>query len=196
VRLVAFDRQPMPTITSSMPAPTDAAALVSQVRQGRADALAELYERYGRGLMALAYRLVRSRADAEDVLHDVFLGLPEALRRYDERGSLEAWLRRVTARVALTRLRTRTRSHEVELEDTVAAPNSMTDQLADIAVVERAIDGLPETLRSVLVLREVEGYSHAEIGELLGISTNASEVRLHRALRALRRRLAAEGNHD
>ena len=51
-----------------------------------------------RALLALARRLAGSAADAEDVVHDVFLGLPEALRRYEERGSLESWLKRVTAR--------------------------------------------------------------------------------------------------
>jgi RNA polymerase sigma-70 factor (ECF subfamily) len=175
-----------------MPAPSNAREVVAAARDGRGDALAELYARYGRSLMALAYRLTGSRADAEDVLHDVFLGLPEALRRYDERGSLDAWLRRVTARVAITRLRKRSRSREVALADDLVAPvTTAADWLGDVAIVERAINTLPDSLRAVFVLREVEGYSHAEIAELLDISTNASEVRLHRATRALRRQLGA-----
>ena len=165
------------------------AEVVSGARQGHGDALAELYARYGRSLMALAYRLTGSRDDAEDVLHDVFLGLPEALRQYDERGSFEGWLRRVTARVALTRLRKTSRAREVALVDDLVAPATTADRLADVALVERAINALPDALRSVFILREVEGYSHAEVAELLGISTNASEVRLHRAIRALRKQL-------
>src|SRR5438552_12421190 len=52
---------------------------------------------YGDALMAVAYHITGAASDAEDVLHDVFLGLPESLRRYEERGSLESWLKRITA---------------------------------------------------------------------------------------------------
>ena len=177
-----------------MTEPTNPAQLVARVRRGDPDALSDLYARYGNMLMAVAFRLVGSRTDAEDVLHDVFLGLPEALRRYDERGALEAWLKRVTARVALTRLRSRGRAREVSLndEDVSLPSHASMERLADVIAVQRAIDALPETLRLVFVLREVEGYSHAEIAELLEITTNASEVRLHRAIRSLRRTLSDE----
>jgi RNA polymerase sigma-70 factor (ECF subfamily) len=140
--------------------------------------------------MALAFRLTGSRDDAEDVLHDVFLGLPEALRRYEERGALESWLKRVTARIALSRIRSRERTREVALDDTLPVRAASEDQL-DLLSVQRAIDALPDSLRVVFVLREVEGYTHAEIADLLNISIGASEVRLHRAVRALRRSLGA-----
>jgi len=184
----------MQTFPLVMTEPFDPAQLVARVRDGSADALSDLYARYGNTLMAVAFRLMGSRADAEDVLHDVFLGLPEALRRYDERGALESWLKRVTARVALTRLRGRERAREVSFDDDdVPLPtHGNMDRLADSIAVQRAIDALPETLRLVFVLREVEGYSHAEIAELLEIKTNASEVRLHRAIRSLRRTLGGE----
>src|SRR4029453_731131 len=81
------------------------AELAAATRAGNMQALAVLYRRYAQTLMAVAYRLLSSREDAEDVLHDVFVGLPEALRKYDERGRLEPWLKRVTARVPPTRLR-------------------------------------------------------------------------------------------
>jgi len=174
---------PLPT-----PMPRDLDVVV-RARDGDASALGELYSRYGRALMAVAYRLTASRDDAEDVLHDVFLGLPEALRRYEERGALESWLKRITARVALSRLRSRTRAHEVDLPLDIHASVASTDRLSDLDAVRQAIDGLPESLRTVFVLREIEGYSHAEIAALLDISSNASEVRLHRAIRALRKTL-------
>ena len=182
----------MPAILQSMPVP-DADQLVARARDGVPDALSELYHRYGHALMALAYRLMGARDDAEDVLHDVFLGLPEALRRYDERGSLESWLKRVTARVALSRIRSRERRGEVELDDEVVSPPSQAaDRLADLVAVQRVIDALPDAQRIVFVLREVEGYSHAEIAELLDITANASEVRHHRAIKSLRRTLGSD----
>src|SRR4029079_1424980 len=81
------------------------AELVRATRSGDMDALAELYRRFSPALMAVAYRLLQSREAAEDVLHDVFVGLPEAMRKYDERGRLAAWLKQVTARVALSVVR-------------------------------------------------------------------------------------------
>src|SRR3954464_915394 len=107
----------MHAVTSSMPKPLDLTELIVRAREGQPDALSEFYARFGQTLMTLAFRLTGSRADAEDVLHDVFLGLPEALNRYEERGSFESWLKRVTARVALTRMRSRVRSGETELAD-------------------------------------------------------------------------------
>src|SRR4051794_39392601 len=95
---------PMPP----MPTPSHP-DIVARARAGEAEALSELYARHAHALMALAYRLTASRDDAEDVLHDVFLGLPEALHQYEERGSLDSWLKRITARVAISRLRSRAR---------------------------------------------------------------------------------------
>src|SRR6266480_7892321 len=91
------------------------ADLVGGVRNGDPAALGLLYDAFGAGLFRLAFRLTGTREDAEDVVHDVFVGLPEALTRYEERGRLGAWLRRVTARVALMRQRKRQRRRETTL---------------------------------------------------------------------------------
>jgi RNA polymerase sigma-70 factor (ECF subfamily) len=162
--------------------------LASAVRDGEGAALAALYRRYAHELMAVAYRLLLSRADAEDVLHDVFVGLPEALRRYEPRGALAGWLKRVTVRVALTRLRRARARREVALD--VAPPvEGRSGEVNDTISLADAMAALPPALRAVVVLKEIEGYSHEEIAELLGISRGASEVRLHRAMRRLRARL-------
>src|SRR5215210_3996170 len=91
------------------------AELISRVKSGDADALADIYARYSRVLMGTAFHLTGNAADAEDVLHDVFLGLPEALRHYEERGTIESWLKRLTARVALSRIRSRESRRETSL---------------------------------------------------------------------------------
>src|SRR5688500_10204249 len=116
--------------------------LVARARHGDPDALGAIYAAHGRALMALAYRLLRSAHDAEDVLHDVFLGLPEALRRYEERGGLGSWLKRVTARVALNRLRSRARSREVDLpapDAVVSAGAADTPDRLDVLALQSAI---------------------------------------------------------
>lgn len=152
---------------------------------GGSEDLGQLYRRYGSALFRLAYRLTGTREDAEDVVHDVFVGLPEALERYEERGRVESWLKRITARIALMRLRKRRRQAEVSLEagDVGIGPARRADAIA----LQAAVDALPTPLRSVLVLKEIEGYSHGEIGDMLGISAVASRVRLARAMSRLRR---------
>jgi RNA polymerase sigma-70 factor (ECF subfamily) len=163
--------------------PSDA-TLAANAARGDADALAALYRRHARALLATAHRLLQRREDAEDVVHDVFVGLPEALRRYQERGALGAWLRTMTARLALMRLRERRVRATVELRDD--HPSSALDSGDAVLTIERALRALSPKLRTVLVLKEIEGFSHAEIAALLNISVNASEVRLHRALRTMR----------
>ncbi|HEV8266307.1 MAG TPA: sigma-70 family RNA polymerase sigma factor [Gemmatimonadales bacterium] len=165
-----------------------AAQLARGARDGDPHALGMLYDVFGAGLFRLAYRLTGTREDAEDVVHDVFVGLPEALGRYEERGRLGAWLRRVTARVALMRLRDRARRRETGLEG-AAAVVAHADATPDRAALQAAVDALPADLRGVLVLKEMEGYSHVEVAELLGISVVTSRVRLFRALRRVRRQL-------
>jgi len=179
VTVAARDERPPITARSD-------AELVTLVAGGDLAALGGLYDRYAATLLAVAYRLTMSKADAEDVVHDVFLGLPEALRRYEERGTLAGWLKRVTVRVALSRLRhDEVRATQV-LDASFAAPSHDAAAAMDLAT---AVATLPPSLRAVLVLKEIEGYSHAEIADMVGISVAASKVRLHRGLRALRRLL-------
>ena len=158
------------------------------VRKGDLEALGALYDAFGTPLYRLAYRVTGSREDAEDVVQDVFLGLPEALGQYQERGQLGPWLKRVTTRVALMRLRTPDRRREVSLEaaEEVRAHDGDVVATTDL---QSAIAALPDHLRLVLVLKELEGFSHGEVAEALGITVGASRVRLLRAVKALRRQL-------
>lgn len=150
------------------------------------DTLTALYTRYAPVMMRVAYHITGSRVDAEDVLHDVFLALPNALRRYEERGKLEAWLIKFTARAALTRGRRYRRAAETPIENKAILGPSLGVERVDL---QSALHALPSSLRAVVVLKEIEGYSHAEIATMLGISIGASEVRLCRAMKKLREAL-------
>ena len=168
-------------------------ALLQHLREGQPAALATLYREHAADLLRLAYRILGSRADAEDVLHDLFVGLPELLRRYEERGQLGPWLRAVTARHALMKLR-RERRRQTSLATgnlTLERP-ALVETPWDHLDLVRAIDALPETLRVVFVLKQLEGYTHAEIADLVAISPEASRVRHLRALRRLRHLLEPE----
>jgi RNA polymerase sigma-70 factor (ECF subfamily) len=164
----------------------DDAMLIAAVRAGSTQALAELYARHAPAVFTAALRLLGSREDAEDVLQDVFVGLPEALARYEERGAFGAWIRRVAVRASLMALRRRGRKRHEPLAlatDVVAAAPEPERAI----VARRAIAALPDPLRVVFVLREVESYSHAEMAELLSITRAASALRLHRAWKLVRR---------
>src|SRR6266487_6755317 len=126
-------------------------SLIAEARAGSPDALSALYLEHGAALFRLAYRLVRAREDAEDVVHDVFVGLPEALTRYEERGQFGAWLRRVTARVALMRQRKAHRRQEVGL-DSAAGVASSAHGTSEDAALRAALDALPADQRAVVVL--------------------------------------------
>jgi RNA polymerase sigma-70 factor, ECF subfamily len=170
--------------------PLTSEELIQRVSTGDPAGLGALYDEYAAALFRTAYRICGSRDDAEDVVHDLFVGLPEALRRYDERGSLGAWLTRIAVRLALMRARAERRRHITSLDDAIelTAPDR-SDTAAELTELQQAVMALPDTLRAVFVLKQVEGYSHDEIGALLEISAGASRVRLARALEILRRSL-------
>jgi RNA polymerase sigma-70 factor, ECF subfamily len=172
--------------------------VLDDARSGSREALGELYRAHADVVFTLAYRLMGSREDAEDVLQDVFVGLPQALTSYRERGRFESWLKRVTARTALMRMRSQRRKREDRIEPldsgTIAGapridPGAASTNAVDRLALQTALSRLPQTLRAVFLLREVEGYAHDEIADLLGISAGASATRLSRAWSLLRKEL-------
>jgi RNA polymerase sigma-70 factor (ECF subfamily) len=172
--------------------PSDDATLLAAVRGGSVDALGRLYARHADAVYGLARRVTGSDEEAEEVLQDVFVGLPRAARSYDERGRFASWLKRVVVRASLMRLRSARRKREAPLAAVAGAAEAAGAATAqerpiDRIALERLVARLPEPLRVVFVLREIEGYTHAEIGQLLGISAGNSAVRLNRAWAALRK---------
>ena len=163
--------------------------LIALIRAGDPHALGALYDEFAPRMLRVAYQLLGSREDAEDAVHDMFLGLPEALRRYDERGALRAWLTTRMVRVALMRLRSMKRRREDALVDNGHTSRNEPGDLSDASELERAITMLPDALRAVFVLRQIEGFTHPEIATLLGISEGNSRVRHTRALEQLRARI-------
>jgi RNA polymerase sigma-70 factor (ECF subfamily) len=161
--------------------------LLLRLERGETDALREVYERYADDVYRVVLRLTGSSADAYDVTHDVFLGPPEAMQRYDSNRPFPPWLRGVAVRTAQMRLRSSRRRLEVTLplvaDLGVRAPQ---EAVVDRVTLEKALSKLSPDLRSVVVLREIEGLSYQDIADLLGIKKSAAAVRIHRARRRLR----------
>lgn len=163
--------------------------LLNAVRAGSVDALGALYREYGDMVYGLARTTTGSDEEAEDVLQDVFLGLPRALQSYHHRERFESWFKRVAIRTALMRLRALRRKRETSLDEErpgAATPDPKPAPIDRIAI-QQAIDRLPEPLRVVFVLKEIEGYSHGEIAIILGLSSGSSATRLSRAWARLRK---------
>ncbi|HKE91951.1 MAG TPA: RNA polymerase sigma factor [Gemmatimonadales bacterium] len=170
------------------PGAEQVAELIRQTAAGDPEGIAGLYRLYSGHLLRLGWRLTGSRHDAEDIVHDLFLGLPEAIRSFEHRGTFAGWLNRVATRTTLMRMRSARRRREAALDERQpAAPEGLSAE--DQSDLDRHIAALPATLRAVLVLRQIEGYSHEEVGALLGISPGASRVRFNRAVQRLRQQM-------
>jgi RNA polymerase sigma-70 factor (ECF subfamily) len=179
----------VPIVTDPRSEPLTEESLPDQLDRlvaGDHRALAHFFTEYGDLVYRTALRLTSSRVDAEDVTQELFLRLPGAVRGFTGTSpSFPGWIRRVAVRQTLMHLRGGRRRREVDVDGVVGllAPSANDD---DRLTLESALERLSDDQRTVFLLKEVEGYAHAEIAELLGISVANSEVRLHRARRSLR----------
>src|SRR4051812_9048130 len=116
------------SVPYAMNQPGGHSQLVAAAASGSLPALGGLYEAHSGRVFSIAYRLTASRHDAEDILQDVFVGLPRALRGYTEQGRFEQWLGRLATRTALMHLRAHRRKREDELDELthteLAAPSA------------------------------------------------------------------------
>ncbi len=166
--------------------------LYERLRSGDTRALADLYERYAKVVYNVAYRFVGTAEEAEDVLQDVFVGLPDVINRFEGRGSFEGWLKRIAARTSLTRIRVRKRRAELPIEGQANYSRRADTPSADRMAIEDALDTLPNTLRVAFILKIIEGYSYEEVAEMLDIEKGAAKVRVHRARQQLQRYLRSQ----
>jgi RNA polymerase sigma-70 factor (ECF subfamily) len=166
-------------------------AVLIRAKRGDRAAHAEIYALFGRTVFTLARRMLVSRALAEDVLQDTFI---EVMRKIDGyRGDAEFgfWLKRIAINKCLMHLRSGWMSRRSPGDDEALAlvackPAGLDDQIA----LERALDALSGPARAVVWLHDVEGYTHAEIGRMMGRTASFSKsqlARAHERLRALLR---------
>lgn len=185
----------------------DEASLVAQLRAGDQAAFEQVVRSYGGRLLAVARRIVGSEEDARDVVQDAFMNAFKSLDRFEGNAKLSTWLHRIVVNAALMRLRTRKRKPEQSIEamlpsflddghheERFQSWDEPIDKIMERAenreLVRKQIDALPEGYRTVLVLRDIEGLDTEETANVLGLSVNATKIRLHRARQALRSLLA------
>jgi len=154
-------------------------------------------------MLAVARRLVRNEADAEDCVQEAFLKAFRRIDGFEGRAELGTWLYRIVVNTALGRIRSATRRAEISIEDIQpafdaqgyrveperarpASPEALLESTELRQHVRRSIDQLPEPYRNVLILRDIEGHDTAATAELLGVAPGAVKTRLHRARGALK----------
>ncbi|HYK06863.1 MAG TPA: sigma-70 family RNA polymerase sigma factor [Gaiellaceae bacterium] len=147
--------------------------------------LDELYRLHAAEVFRYAYAVLGNRADAEDVTQTTFVNALRALERGEKPRKPTNWLITIAHNLIRQRFRQQqTRPLEVELDRDVAVEEDV-DEGPSIDELVRALQRIPPTQRQALVLRELEGRSYGEIGELLGVSQSALEALIFRARRSL-----------
>lgn len=142
-----------------------------------------LYDCYSDKMYGLCYRYVKDAMEAEDVLVTAFMKVFEKIGQFKNEGSFEGWIRRIVVNEALTCLRKhRSMYLEADLEEVDYDPNykSLSDHL-EAEDLMQIIRGLPAGYRVVFNMYAIDGYSHKEIADTLGISENTSKSQLSRA---------------
>jgi RNA polymerase sigma-70 factor, ECF subfamily len=185
----------------------DEATLVAQLRAGDEAAFEQVVRLYGGRLLAVARRIVDSEEDARDAVQDAFLNAFKSLDRFEGNAKLSTWLHRIVVNAALMKLRTRKRKPEQSIETLLPSflddghheerfqswdepVDKLMERKETRELVRQQIDALPEGYRTVLVLRDIEGLDTEETANVLGLTVNATKIRLHRARQALRTMLA------
>lgn len=172
----------------------DITELVERSRQGDRAAFGELARLHQHEVYTLAVRLVGDRTLAADVTQEALVRAWRAVGRFRGDASFSTWLYRITANVAWTLKGRAARLATYDLDriirqpraDSSGDPEVAADNAELRATLTGALSRLPHAQRSIVILKDVYGWSHKEIAESLSISVTASKVRLHRAHLKLR----------
>lgn len=182
----------------------DEADLIARLQAGDKAACAECVDIHSPMIYRVGLRLMGNEAEAEDVMQETFLSAFKAIDSFEGRSGLGTWLYRIAYNAAMMRLR-KPSPYTVSVEETMAGETMavVPKQLFDWCCLpeedfesdevrlelEQAIRELPESLKAVFIMRELEGFSTVETADALEISEGAAKVRLHRARLWLRERL-------
>jgi RNA polymerase sigma-70 factor (ECF subfamily) len=178
--------------------------LVNSFKSGDIAAFEEIVVRYETKVMNLALRFTRNQEDAEEVLQDVFTTVYRKIEGFRGQSAFSSWLYRIVVNAAFMKLRKKKQNQAISMEDLAPAVKqycmerdeasspyshnmAVTRELQE--VLQKAIDRLPDQYRAVFVLRDVDGLSNQETGQILDLSIPAVKSRLHRSRIMLRKKL-------
>jgi len=198
----AAQRAKIPLVNADRSMVSDA-ALVEAARRGDMRAFERLYRLHSGRVMGLCLRMSRRQDVAEDCVQQTFIRAWRNLAAFEGRSAFGTWLHRIAVNEVLTYARnhgTRTEASDADVDDEAAAdasPGGFGEvDAGEVMDVERALEGLPEGARHVVVLQAVYGYSHEEVAEMLGVAVGTCKAQLHRGRRLLRERLGLTEEAD
>ena len=170
--------------------------LVRAASAGDQKAFEQLYRKHSKRLMSVIWRLCGGQqARAEDCLQEAFVKAWQALPSFRYESAFSTWLHRLAVNIALMQLRSRKGTEDLEQDDSVLEFERTTDtashQTRMQMDLERAVNSLPPRARAVLVLFDIEGWTHEAIAEYCDMAVGSSKAQLHRARSLLREKLGA-----
>ncbi len=162
----------------------DEVSLVNECIKGNPNAQRKLFEKFAPKMLFICKRYCKDQQDAEDVLQDAFIKVFASLEKYKHEGSFEGWLRRIFVNSSLDFLR-----KQKQLGDTASLDDlsykiegeSFSNKTLEVEDLLRMIEKLPKGYQVVFNLFAIEGYTHKEIADLLGISEETSKSQYFRA---------------
>jgi len=170
--------------------------LVRAASAGDQKAFEQLYRKHSKRLMSVIWRLCGGQqARAEDCLQEAFVKAWQALPTFRYESAFSTWLHRLAVNVALMELRSRKSAEDLEQDDgvlTFEKTNDSTNRQTRLQMdLDRAVASLPPRARAVLVLFDIEGWTHETIAEHCDMAVGSSKAQLHRARALLREKLGA-----
>lgn len=172
------------------------AAILARAQRGDMQAFAELYRVYGRACFALALRLLGARPAAEDLVQEAFLKMMGTIGSYRGDAPFGTWLKRLVANACVDQMRRQRHTADLDAETLfaqTAAPTQDADALLD---ADTLLARLPVRARAIVVLHELEGYTHTELAACFGQSESYSKSILARSLQYLHAQVEASSSHS
>lgn len=150
----------------------------------------ELYKQYKDSLYFLCLKYCKNTAEAEDNLHDAFITIFSKIEKYNNKGSFEGWMKRITINKAIDRYKAK--KYTLDIDDVqITETTTIEEEKLNIPLktILKTVQELPNQYRIVFNLYQLDNYSHKEIAEMLNISTGTSKSNLHRAKTLLKKRI-------
>lgn len=165
--------------------------LIEKCKQQDANAQEALYKKYSGVLFGICLKYSPNRAEAEDNLQDAFITILGRIEQYQGKGSFEGWIKRITVNTALQKYRKK-KVYDIANEQQIEDPEVALEQnVVPLDFLLKIIQELPDRYRLVFNLYVLDGYSHKEIADMLGISDGTSKSNLARARMILKTKVTA-----
>tara|TARA_B100000686_G_scaffold335840_1_gene404942 strand:- start:98 stop:727 length:630 start_codon:yes stop_codon:yes gene_type:complete len=182
-------------------------SLVRDLQNGDLEAYDKIAEIYQKKIYGLSFNLTRNQMDAQDVTQEVLLTLFRKINMFQGKSAFSSWVYRIAVNASYMKLRSKKKEPNISIDELMPSFNGAGFQQEKIqdwsentesliftketrAIINKAVDLLPEKEKVVFLLRDVEGFSSEKAGEILGLTVPAVKSRLHRARLFLRKKLS------